>query len=212
MLAVKAFYKNEKGVLCTGGIGNSKHTEWKVGDEVKVDKPISLCNNGIHFFRKEDLCFGIDFFNFNNRKTVFCEIEVLGDVISDTFKKCTNHIKVIKYIPEKEWKKTIDEKNNSGYGNSGNRNSGNRNSGDCNSGNGYINFFCTETKYFLFDKPVKCIPHSISNLNMLWFDLEGKTYKEAWAKCPKSVIENLKKIPEIMKNKKKFKEITGVSL
>ena len=122
MKAVKAFTKHptKKGVYCTGGIGGSKYTEWRVGDEVKIDGELVLCNNGIHFFRKEDLCFGVGFFG---EGTVFCEVEILGDIEKDTFKQCTNHIKIARYIPKKKWSKQIDINYNSGYHNSGYSNS-----------------------------------------------------------------------------------------
>ena len=60
MKAVKAFYRHpeKRNVYCTGGIAGSKYTEWKVGDEKRVEGEISLCGNGFHFFRTEDLCFG----------------------------------------------------------------------------------------------------------------------------------------------------------
>jgi hypothetical protein len=106
---------------------------------------------------------------------------------------------------------------NSGYRNSGNRNSGNYNSGDYNSGNGYINYFCTKTRLFLFDIEVEEIPPSLLNLNMSWFKLEEKRkegYLKAWSKCPVKILEIFRNIPEFQKeeNKNKFKEITGISL
>ena len=98
---------------------------------------------------------------------------------------------------------------NSGYRNSGDRNSGYRNSGDMNSGDGYINSFCTKTKYFLFD--IECTKkeaNEIYNLDFSWFDLTDKTYKEAWGKCPKSVLGEIKKLRNF--NREIFKEITGI--
>jgi len=106
---------------------------------------------------------------------------------------------------------------NSGYHNSGNYNSGNYNSGDynsgnCNSGDGYINYFCEKTKYFLFDIEVDNIPTKIKNLNMSWFNLDNKTYKEAWLECPEEVLNTIKSIDVIMENKEKFFNITGIRL
>jgi hypothetical protein len=106
---------------------------------------------------------------------------------------------------------------NSGDRNSGNCNSGNYNSGDCNSGNGYINYFCIQTRRFLFDIEVEEIPPSLLNLNMSWFKLEEKGkegYLKAWSKCPVKILEIFRNIPEFQKeeNKNKFKEITGISL
>jgi len=103
---------------------------------------------------------------------------------------------------------------NSGNYNSGYYNSGNYNSGGCNSGNGHLNYFCTKRKYFLFDIEVNKIPEKILNLDMSWFNLNNKTYKEAWNECPIDIINILKSIPEfnIKENKIKFKEITGIDL
>jgi len=103
---------------------------------------------------------------------------------------------------------------NSGSYNSGSYNSGVYNSGGYNSGS-YKNFFCTEKKLFLFDIEVRSIPTKILKLDMSWFSLEkNNTYKKAWEKCPKEIINILKSIPEfnIQKNKSKFKEITGIDL
>jgi hypothetical protein len=108
---------------------------------------------------------------------------------------------------------------NSGNCNSGNWNSGDSNSGNCNSCNGYKNYFCTKTKYFLFDVEVK--KQTIDKLTDLdfysWFELEEKGkegYKKAWSKMPDSLKSELKSIPQfkLKKNKLKFKEITGINL
>jgi hypothetical protein len=145
-------------------------------------------------------------------------------------------------MSEKEIKKQVDKQNNSGnynsgYYNSGDCNSGYYNSGDCNSGDcnsghcnsgdcnsghcnsgnynsgeGYINYFCTNRKFFLFDIEVDNIPSEIKHLDMSWFSLEDKAYKEAWAECPQEIINHLKSIPVIMKNLDKFEEITGLKL
>ena len=149
-IAVKACRKvnDSNNLFSTGGIWGSTYTEFKIGETYELPDPekLKLCNYGFHYFRKEDLCFGIDLFR---EKTVFIEIEILGKVVFDTHKRCTNKFKVLRYVPKKEWKKLIKENNNSGDYNSGNynsgwrnsgnsnsgsRNSGNRNSGDCNSG------------------------------------------------------------------------------
>ena len=103
---------------------------------------------------------------------------------------------------------------NSGNWNSGSGNSGNRNSGNCNSGNGYINYFCTDTKYFLFDTQVSKIPNALLGLDLNWLNLTNKTYKEAWKDCPEHILNILRNIPEFKekKNMTKFKEITGIDL
>jgi hypothetical protein len=135
-IAVKACRKvnDSNDLFSTGGIGGSTYTEFKIGETYELPDPekLELCEYGFHYFRKEDLCFGIDLFE---EETVFIEIEVLGEVVLDTYKRCTNKFKVLRYIPKKEWKKLIKGSCNSGNCNSGWRNSGNNNSGNRNSGN-----------------------------------------------------------------------------
>ena len=282
MKGIKAVIRHPKkhNVFLSGGIGGSNKTEWKVGDVKECEGDPVLCEHGFHFFAHTDLCFGVDYYNNsdlnkNNSETVFLEVEILGDVVEDTFKKATNKLRVIRYIPKKEWQSTLDNKTNSGnsnsgyrnsgdrnsgnsnsgyrnsgdwnsgysnsgdwnsgYSNSGDRNSGNRNSGnsnsgdrnwgdwnsgnsnsgDWNSGNGYRNYFCTETKYFLFDTEVtKETIEQIRYIDMSWFSVIDCTYHEAWAKCPENVIDKFRSIPEFQTNeaKLKFKEITGLDL
>lgn len=82
--------------------------------------------------------------NENNR---FCEIEVLGEEISDGKKCGSNHIRIVREIigEEPNQLKGLINKNtglfNSGYYNSGDLNSGDFNSGDFNSGNSNIGDF-----------------------------------------------------------------------
>jgi hypothetical protein len=116
---------------------------------------------------------------------------------------------------------------NSGHFNSGNFNFGNSNTGSYNSGNsnsgnfnsskfGYRNFFCTENKYFLFDKEVT--QETIKKLNKIypyrWFNLEDKTYHEIWKNCPEETLNYLKSLPEFQTKEavEKFKTITGIDL
>jgi hypothetical protein len=40
--------------------------------------------------------------------------------------------------------------------------------------------------------------------------LTGKTYKEAWAECPESVLEKIRAIPQF--DAAKFFEITGIRI
>ena len=50
--------------------------------------------------------------------------------------------------------------------------------------------------------------------NMDWFDLRGKTYKEAWAEIPADVLSLIRKKKAIRskKNRAIFEEITGIKL
>ena len=83
----------------------------------------------------------------------YCEIEVLGEEVTDGFKFGSNHIRIVREIIGDELNTLMGKINgntglfntgdrNSGYYNSGKFNSGHRNSGDGNSGNrnsGYFN-------------------------------------------------------------------------
>ena len=116
---------------------------------------------------------------------------------------------------------------NSGYKNSGNDNSGNFNSGNFNSGhfnsgnynsseNGYQNYFCTESKYFLFD--IEVSRETINKLSKIysydWFDLKNKSYYDAWKECPEKTLKYLKSLPEFqtLEAIEKFKIITNIDL
>ena len=105
---------------------------------------------------------------------------------------------------------------NSGNYNSGCYNSGDWNTGNYNSGNGYLNYFCTEEKFFLFDKEVpKEILYKIHRIYPWgWFDLQNKSYHKAWQKCPEEILKYLKSLPEFQIDEaiEKFKIITGVDL
>ena len=288
---IKAFRLID-GVLFTGGIGGSKHTKFKEGKTYTIEGEPELCNNGFHFYKTNNACFGTDLFGEN---TVFHEIIAFGKVIKDTEKCVATKIKIGKKINLK-----LDENSNSGNRNSGSRNSGYRNSGDCNSGDrnsgnynsgssnsgnynsgnnnsgysnsgnrnsghynsghwnsgsrnsgdrnsgnrnsghynfgnwnsghynsghcnsgngnsgyGYRNYFCKETKYFLFDLEVT--EESIDRINkipMFWFDLKNKSYKEAWAECPEEILNEFRQLPELQTQEAKeiFKDITGLKL
>ncbi|MBU2527625.1 MAG: hypothetical protein KKC03_13600, partial [Bacteroidetes bacterium] len=132
-IGVKACRKvpGKKNVYSTGDIGGSLYTEFKVGETYELKESPMLCERGFHYFRKEDLCFGIDLFV---TETVFLEVEILGEVVQDTYKRATNKLKILRYIPIKEWKKLFKSNQNSGYRNSGYKNSGDWNSGNQNSG------------------------------------------------------------------------------
>jgi len=123
--------------------------QFEVGKEYKIElngRKLKLCT---------DTCFHYcnslqqvhEFYSVleNNR---FCEIEVLGEEVSDGKKCGSNHIKIVREIVGEELNilKGITNGNtgifNSGHHNSGSFNSGDRNSGDRNSGyynSGYYN-------------------------------------------------------------------------
>jgi len=85
-----------------------------------------------------------------------------------------------------------------------------------NSGNGYINYFCTQTKHFLFD--IEVTKETIKKFNHIyfysWFDLKNKTYHKAWSECPEETLKQFAAISEFQTTeaRSKFKEITGLVL
>ena len=101
---------------------------------------------------------------------------------------------------------------NTGYYNFGNCNSGNFNSSE----NGYQNYFCTETKYFLFDLEVsKETIDKLSKINPSeWFKFKNKSYFNAWSNCPEKTFRYLESLPEFQTPEaiQKFKIITGINL
>lgn len=212
MKAYKAL-KHDNGGYYTDGMGSGKKIYWTEGMEFKTKGAPRLCKSGIHCF--EYACFAINYFESNTHSIAECE--VLGEIDKDTFKLCTNHIKIIRIVTQQKIIDGLDGdfnsgNSNSGVCNSGDYNSGHCNSGDFNSGNGYINYFCTKQRYFLFDAEVESIPPAIKNMDMSWFNLDGKTYQEAWQACPHELRETLKNLKEINDNKEKFIEIAGLNL
>jgi hypothetical protein len=59
---------------------------------------------------------------------------------------------------------------------------------------------------------------TIKKLNKIypyeWFNLENKTYHEAWKDCPEETLNYLKSLPEFQTEEaiEKFKTITGINL
>ena len=159
---IKGFDKN---LRCRG-------MQFEVGKEYSTgvaDADISLCTNTVFHFcdsLKEVHTYYSVIPKEDNR---FCEIQVLGALVSDGTKCGSNRIRIVREIlgDELNIMRGLTDGNtgifNSGNWNSGDWNSGNWNSGDCNSGNwnsgdwnsGNYNsgFFCTNSpKLRLFNK------------------------------------------------------------
>jgi len=133
-MRIKGFDEN----LCCRGmqyeVGKEYTTEGKnlTSDSLCSDQVLHYCDSlskvHAHYSCTKDM---------NNR---YCEIEVLGEEVTDGEKFGSNHIKIIREIVgnELDTLKGLNKGNtglfNSGYRNSGDRNSGNRNSGNRNSG------------------------------------------------------------------------------
>ena len=127
----------DKDLRCRG-------MQFEVGKEYSTgaaDADIKLCTNTVFHFcdslKKVHTYYSVTPKE-NNR---FCEIEVLGALVSDDTKCGSNRIRIVREISGDELNimRGLTNGNtgifNSGYYNSGNRNSGNWNSGDRNNGN-----------------------------------------------------------------------------
>ena len=121
----------DKDLRCRG-------MQFEVGKEYSTgaaDADIKLCTNTVFHFcdslKKVHTYYSVTPKE-NNR---FCEIEVLGALVSDDTKCGSNRIRIVREISGDELNIMRGLTNgNTGIFNSGNRNSGNRNSGNWNSG------------------------------------------------------------------------------
>ena len=138
-MRIKGFNKD----LCCRGmqyeVGKEYTTNGKnlTTDDLCSDRALHYCDSlqKVH-----------EYYNCNNDcDNRYCEIEVLGEEVTDGNKCGSNHIKIIREIVGEELEMLKGHINgntglfnsgdrNSGYLNSGDRNSGDRNSGDRNSG------------------------------------------------------------------------------
>ena len=124
----------DKDLRCRG-------MQFEVGKEYSTgvaDADISLCTNTVFHFcdslRKVHTHYSV----IPEEDNRFCEIEVLGALVSDDTKCGSNRIRIVREIlgDELNIMRGLTD-GNAGIFNSGDWNSGNFNSGDCNSG--YIN-------------------------------------------------------------------------
>ena len=122
---------------------------------------LNLCSNTVFHF-----CDSLEkvhnYYDCSDEDNRYCEIEVLGEVVSDGSKMGSNKIKILREITGEELDLLKGRKNgntgvfntgykNSGDDNSGDRNTGNHNDGEANSGNrntGYCNTGCRNSGNF----------------------------------------------------------------
>ena len=121
----------DKDLRCRG-------MQFEVGKEYSTgvaDADISLCTNTVFHFcdslRKVHTHYSV----IPEEDNRFCEIEVLGALVSDDTKCGSNRIRIVREIlgDELNIMRGLTD-GNTGVFNSGSRNSGDWNSGDCNSG------------------------------------------------------------------------------
>ena len=127
-MKIKGFDKD----LCCRGM------QYEVGKEYKKDNngsPLELCS-GTVFHYCNSLQQVHKFYDCNeSSNNRYCEIEVLGQEVTDGEKCGSDHIKIVREITGDELKALKGlTSSNTGLFNSGDRNSGYRNSGDMNSG------------------------------------------------------------------------------
>ena len=133
MKGYKAFNKN---LSCRG-------YQYEVGKTYIFDGDPIPCKQGFHFCKSIAECY--EYYP-QNANTRICEVEAIGDTVTDdAVKFCTNKITIIREV-DTEWeRKGNTNGSSSGYCNTGDRNTGNRNTGnrntgdwntgDCNTGN-----------------------------------------------------------------------------
>ena len=126
----------DKDLRCRG-------MQFEVGKEYSTgaaDADISLCTNTVFHFCDSLEKVHIHYSVMPKENNRFCEIEVLGALVSDDTKCGSNRIRIVREISGDELNIMLGLTDgntgvfNSGSRNSGSRNSGSRNSGDWNSG------------------------------------------------------------------------------
>jgi len=121
---MKGFKGFDKDLKC-------RDMQYEVGKEYKFGDKLEMCNSGFHFCQK--ITDVHEYYNLKQSR--ICEIEAIGEIITDKNKSVTNHIKIIRELSKLEILELVNNgKDNTGLFNSGSRNSGNWNSGDLNSG------------------------------------------------------------------------------
>ena len=125
---IKGFDKD----LCCRGMQFEVGKEYSTG---VADADISLCTNTVFHFCDSLKKVHTHYSVIPEEDNRFCEIEVLGALVSDDTKCGSNRIRIVREIlgDELNIMRGLTD-GNTGVFNNGNRNSGIFNSGDCNSG------------------------------------------------------------------------------
>ena len=107
--------------------------QYEIGKTYTFDGDPIPCKQGFHFCKSIAECY--EFYP-KNTDTRICEIEAIGDIVTDgEIKYCTNKITIGREIVTEWERKGNSNANSSGYCNTGNSNTGDCNTGDWNTGN-----------------------------------------------------------------------------
>ena len=136
-MKIKGFDAN----LCCRGM------QYEVGSEYKIEnngKKLELCSDTV-FHYCDSLQKVHNHYSCSDETNRFCEIEVLGEEVTDGEKCGSDHIRIVREITGEELKQLKGMINgNTGLFNSGDRNSGGGNSGVFNSCNYSNGVFCNK--------------------------------------------------------------------
>lgn len=114
-----------------------KNFHYEIGNTYEIEGELEICKNGFHFC--EDIKNVYRYYPMDNSTRV-CKIEALGEIQSNGNKYCTNKIKILEEVTDKNVRNCNNGIENTGYLNIGNNNSGNRNVGDNNSNNDNVGY------------------------------------------------------------------------
>jgi hypothetical protein len=95
MLGYKGFNNNFQGI---------RSFQYEIGREYQISEKPSICARGFHFVEKIEELLVRHPLDSNRR---YAEIEALGDLSKRQGEYCTNHIRIIREIPESEVRETI---------------------------------------------------------------------------------------------------------
>lgn len=91
---IKGYKGFDKDLKCRG-------FQYEIGKTYEIpEESLRICSNGFHYCDnfKDVTCF----YSFNDRSNRYCEIEILGKIITEGNKSVSNIIKIVKEIKDEE--------------------------------------------------------------------------------------------------------------